>query len=138
MITIGASDVEERAVLDARFGSGNPATWYWGLSTTTPNDDGTGFTEPVGGSYARVTQPNNATAWPAATTTSGVTTKANGTAITWPNPTGTWGTCTHVGAFTAVSGGTPSYTFELVTASRIISGITPVEYAIAGLKIKAD
>jgi hypothetical protein len=91
---MGAVDTQEVLIANSQFGGGAttwaPATWYVGLSTTTPNEDGTGFTEPVGGSYARVAVTNNTTNWPAATTSSGVTSKANGTVIQFTNPTGTY------------------------------------------------
>lgn len=135
---MSASDDEERAVLDLRFGSGSPTTWYIGLSTTTPNDDGTSFTEPVGGSYARVAMTNNGTNFPSATTVGGITYKRNGTAITWPNPTGNWGTAVAWGAFLAASGGSPRYTNLLDTPVAIKSGNTPVEFAASALELTAD
>jgi hypothetical protein len=70
---MGASDARERAVLDSIFGSSNPVTWYVGLTKAVPNDDGTGFTEPVAMGYARVAYTNNTTNFPAAVTTSGRT-----------------------------------------------------------------
>lgn len=133
MVTLGASDSRERAIADAQFGSGSPANWYFGLSTTTPADDGSGFTEPSGNAYARVTVVNNSTNFPAASTTGGVTTKSNGTAITFPNPTGNWGAITYAGVFTASSGGTPEYTFALLTTITPKSGNTPVQFDIGGL-----
>ena len=54
------------AVLDALYGKATltvPDTLHVGLSTTAPNPDGTGFTEPSGGGYARVAVPNNSTYW---------------------------------------------------------------------------
>lgn len=130
MVTIGATDTRERVLADNQFGSGTPATWYFGLSTTTPADDGTGFTEPVGGAYARVAMTNNATNFPVSTTASGVTTKANGAKITWPNPTGLWGLIGYVGVFTAASGGTPEYWFKMDQSFTVQSGNTPVEFDI--------
>lgn len=135
---MGATDPEERTLLDLRFGSGSPTTWYIGLSTTTPNDDGSAFTEPSGGSYARVAVTNNSTNWPAAFTVGGITFKRNGTAITFPNPTGTWGTAVAWGAFTAASGGTPAYVNLLDTPVAIRSGNTPVEFAASALELVAD
>lgn len=131
---MGASDSRERAIADSQFGGGStpwaPATWYLGLSTSVPNDDGTGFTEPVGGSYARVAVTNNTTNFPAAVTTSGITTKSNGTKFTFPDPTGTWGNAIYYGWFTASSGGTPEYTNPLDSGITIKSGNTPVEFDI--------
>lgn len=78
-----------------------PATVYVGLSTTAPLDDGSNFTEPVGGAYARVAVTNNLTNWPAAV--SG--TKQNGTTVTFAEATLAWGLISHVGIFDAPSGG---------------------------------
>lgn len=137
MRTIGATDARERAIADSQFGGGAtswaPATWYLGLSTSTPNDDGTNFTEPVGGSYARVAVTNNDTNFPAAVTTSGVTTKSNGAAFTFVDPTGDWGLITHYGWFTAVSGGTPEYHNPLDASITVQNGNSPVEFAAGNL-----
>lgn len=139
---MGATDTQERAIADSQFGSGvttwAPATWFVGLSTTTPNEDGTGFTEPVGSAYARVSVTNNTTNWPAATTTSGVTSKANGTAFTFPNPTGNWGAVTHYGLFAASSGGTPLYWNPLDASISPKSGNTPVQFDIGNLVLTFD
>lgn len=135
---MGANDSRERAILDSIFGSGSPATWYVGLSTTLPSDDGSGFTEPVGFSYARVAKTNNVTNWPAAATSSGRTIKVNGTKITWPDPTGAWGTLVAVGFFTASSGGTPEIVQLLDATIAPTSGNTPVEFDVSALEIEAD
>lgn len=139
---MGATDARERMIADSQFGGAAttwaPATWYLGLSTTTPNDDGTGFTEPVGGAYARVAVTNNATNFPAAVTTSGVTTKTNGTAITFTNPTALWGQLTHYGWFTGPTGGTPEYTNPFDTPVAIASGNTPVQIAANQLSMPWD
>lgn len=134
---MGAVDSRERAIADSQFGGGAttwaPATWHVGLSTTTPAGDGSGFTEPVGGSYARVALTNNATNFPAATTSAGTTSKSNGTAITFTNPTGNWGLITHFGFFVATSGGTVEYWFKLDSSITVNSGNTPVQFDIGQL-----
>jgi hypothetical protein len=140
VVKIGASDSRERAIADSQFGGGAttwaPGTWYLGLSTTTPSDDGTGFTQPVGGSYARVAVVNSGTNFPAAATVSGITTKRNGVKFTFPNPTGTWGLITYYGWFTTSTGGSPEYTFELETPITVQSGNTPVEFDINQLEME--
>jgi len=137
-----ATDARERLLADSQFGAGSivvssvtfaPATWYMGLSTTVPNDDGTNFTEPVGGSYARKGMTNNVTNFPNAITTSGVTTKSNGTDITFTNPTGFWGQLVYYGWFVASSGGTPEYHNPLDTGITVQSGNTPVQFAAGQL-----
>jgi len=135
---MGASDSREQAILNAIFGSGTPATWYVGLSKTTPNDDGTNFSEHSGGSYARVASTNNTTNWPAATTVSGRTVKKNGTKITFPNPSNTWGTIVAIGFFTASSGGNPEITQLLDDAITVASGNTPVELDINEVEIECE
>lgn len=139
---MGAHNARERAIADSQFGGGSttwaPTTWYLGLSTTVPNDDGTGFTEPSGGSYARVAVTNNATNFPAAATVSGETTKSNGTKLTFPNPTGTWGAILYYGWFTVSSGGTPEYSNQLDSSITVRSGNTPVEFDLAQLVMRFD
>ncbi len=139
---MGASDSRERAVLDSQFGGGAttwaPGSWFLGLSLTTPNDDGTNFTEPTGGAYARVTITNNATNFPAATTVGGVTSKTNGVAFAFVTPTANWGMVVAYGFFTALSGGTPEWTNPLDTPITVNTGNTPVQFAAGTLIITAD
>lgn len=134
---MGAIDSRERSIADSQFGGGAttwaPATWFLGISTTTPAGDGTGFTEPSGGAYARVSITNNATNFPAAVTVSGITTKQNGIKFTFPNPTASWGLITYCGFFTASTGGVPEYWFQLDVAITVNSGNTPVEFDIGQL-----
>lgn len=134
---MGATDNREQEIADSQFGDGAttraPAIWYLGLSSTTPNDDGTGFTEPSTGAYARVAVTNNTTNFPAAITTSGVTTKSNGAKFTFPNPTANWGLMTHYGWFTASTGGNPEYFNPLDASITVMNGNSPVEFDIGNL-----
>lgn len=134
---MGATDSRERAIADSQFGGGAttwaPTTWSVGLSSTTPATDGSGFTEPVGSSYGRVGLTNNATNFPAASTSAGTTTKANGTTIAFPNPTGTWGLMAYFGFFVASSGGLPEYWFKLDASITVQNGNTPVQFDIGQL-----
>lgn len=137
---MGATDIEERTILDNRFGSGTPATWYFGLTTTVPNDDGTNVTEPVGGSYARVAVTNNVTNFPAASTSGGITSKSNGTAVTFANPTGNWGKIVGYVIADALSGGNIRYVDRLKDGAEITvnSGATPVQFPAGSLILRAD
>ncbi len=137
---MGATDIEERTILDNRFGSGTPATWYVGLTTTAPNDDGTNVTEPVGGSYARVAVTNNTTNFPAASTSGGITRKSNGTAVTFANPTGNWGKIVGYVIADALSGGNIRYVDRLKDGAEITvnSGATPVQFPAGSLILRAD
>lgn len=151
-----ATDARERLLADMQFGSGAisvtntgtiiggafaPGTWYLGLSTTTPNEDGSNFTEPVGMSYARVTVLNDFTKFNVAVTDLGVTTKSNKAKFTFPNPTGFWGLLTDYGWFTnssAVIAPTPEYTHALDVPITVQSGNTPVEFDIGQLVMVWD
>ncbi len=127
----------ENEMLDAQFSRAaltlNPATLYVGLSTTTPADDGSNFTEPGSGSYARVAITNNATEFPAAS--AGSKTHAND--ITFPTATAGWGTVTHFGFFTASSGGTPVATGALGASKTPTSGDT-LKFLAGALTITLD
>lgn len=86
------TDADARLILNNRLGGLTATvtgTHYLGLSTTVPNPDGTGFTEPVGNGYARVTIANNATNWPSLTTGRGP--KTNGQPFVFPTAAADWG-----------------------------------------------
>ena len=103
MGSIGTTIIDK--MLDHYFGDvalTPPASFDVALSTTQPADDGTGVTEPAGGSYARASSTNDATHWP----NSSARSKQNGVAITFPAPTGSWGTC---GWFAIYEGGTSNF-----------------------------
>lgn len=132
---MGAHNARERMIADSQFGGGassfSPATWYVGLSTTQPNEDGSNFVEPVGMAYQRVAVTNNTVNWPASTTTTdGETIKWNGAKITWPNPTGNWGMLSYYGLFTTLTGGVPEYSNQLDASITVRLGNTPVEFDI--------
>lgn len=129
------SDSDANNALDVRFGavaSNAPAAYYVGLSTTTPTNTGTNVTEPSTGGYARVAVTNNATNWPAASGRS----KSNGTAITFPTPTASWGTVTHFVLYDAASGGTFRAWGALTSSASIPIG-SVTSFAVGQLVINA-
>lgn len=91
-----------------------PVTWYIGLFTTLPANDGTGGVEAAFTGYARQPSTNNLTEWPAAA--AGV--KANGSVIDYgvaaSGPTAIVG----FGFFDAVSAGN-LWAFAPVTSSPV-------------------
>jgi hypothetical protein len=144
-----ATDARERLIADSQFGAGNiivatihyaPATWFLGLSKTTPNEDGSNFTEPVGLGYGRVSVANDAASakFGAAVTSAGVTTKANAAKFTYANPSGLWGLLLEYGWFTALTGGIPEYTHPLDVPITVQSGNTPVEFDVGQLVMVWD
>jgi hypothetical protein len=99
----------------------SPTNLYFALSTTTISDDGSGMTEPVGGSYARANMVANTTNFPAAS--GGAI--ANGVAITFPTATASWGTVTDFAIMDAATSGN-MLGYAVLTASKTIdSGDTP-------------
>lgn len=130
------ADFLENELLDHVFGNAAytaPATLYVALSTTTPADDGTNFTEPVGNGYDRVDVTNNATNFPAASGGA----KANGTAITFAQASGSWGTVTHFGMYDANTAGN-LLGWGALTVSKAISSGDTASFAIGDLDITLD
>lgn len=131
------TDFLENELLDHVFAAAAytaPTDIYVGLSTTTPNDDGTNITEPAGGNgYARVQKTNNLTNWPAAT--GGL--KENGTSVDFPTATGAWGTVTHFFLADAGAGGNILATGALSSAKTIDNGDT-ASFAIGDIDITLD
>lgn len=93
-----------------------PANWFVGLSTTTPTETGSNFTEPVGNAYARV---STATATWSAAVAGNPSVKSNAVQITFPVASGSWGTLSHWGLFLATSGGTVQIWAPLSVATAI-------------------
>ena len=117
------SDFLELELLDHVLGGAAysaPATVYVGLHTSNPGEDDSG-TEVTGGSYARVAVTNNATNWPAAAAGA----KSNGTAITFPQATASWGTVTHFGIYDAATDGNLLYYGALGASNAVDTGDTP-------------
>lgn len=130
------ADHLENKLLDHVFGGGDyarPATLYIGLSTTTIADGGTNITEPSGNGYARVVVTNNATNWPAASAGA----KSNGTPITFPAATGSWGTITDFFISDADTGGNILAFGALAAAQAVASGET-INFAVGALDISLD
>lgn len=125
----------EAAVLDHVLNDGAytpPTNWFIALSTTTPTEAGANFTEPSGNAYARVSTA--AADW-AAASAGDPSTKANANAITFPTASGSWGTVTHFGFFTASSGGTVQIWGALDTSKAVTTGDT-VSFAASALVVK--
>lgn len=129
------SDFLENALINHVLGNAAytaPATVHFGLYTVAPTDAG-GGTEVTGGSYARVAVTNNATNFPAAT--AGL--KRNGTVITWPTASASWGTVVAVGVFDAASAGNLLFWSTLNTNKTVDNGDT-VSIPINSLSIQED
>ena len=132
------SDYAENKLLDHVFGTASfttPAAIYIGLSTADPTDDGSGFSAPTGGGYARV---NITSAFGAASARS--ITNSAATAV-W-NPTGGAGgeTITHwaiydastVGNMLAHGSFTTSKTWTASTTLTIATSQLTVTFSTGG------
>lgn len=120
----GPVDSVEAAILNHAFGKATwtpPATYYLALSTTTPTDAAGNFTEPVGGSYARVHAL--AADWNSASSTA-PTVLTNANSLAFPAATGSWGTCTYLGLYDASSAGAFTWFGALAVAQSITTGAT--------------
>lgn len=109
----------DNEMLDHLFGKGNytpPAHIYVGLSKADPTKDGSGVSEPSDGSYARVETD------PADWDTAAASTIENINEITFPVPTGDWGTVTHGILYDAASGGNFLGYGELNEPKEILTG----------------
>ncbi len=98
----------------------SPAGIFVALSTTAPNDDGTGITEPVGNGYTRV----NFLDWIAATGRR----SGNNTRILFPIATGNQGTMTHWVLYPTATAGTPLM-YGALTAPVVINTGNRFEFA---------
>lgn len=102
-----------------------PATHYFALSTTTPTQAGTNFTEPSGNAYARVGMTNNTTNFVPTTAQPGTgQSQSNGVAVTFAAATGgaaSWGTVTNVGVYDALTNGN-LLAYAALTVAQTIGG----------------
>ena len=108
-----------------------PATYYFGLSTTTIQIDGTGATEPSGGAYARVGLANNKTNFSTASNAA----LTNSTAVTFVESTASWGTITYVAIWDALTVGN-LWWFDVLTPARSVASATTVLFAIGSITVQ--
>lgn len=112
-----------------------PATMYIALSSTTPTEAGGNFTEPSGGSYARVS--TTATDWSAASGTAPAV-KTNTATKTFPTASADWvsaANLTHFGLFDALSAGNLLAWGALTVAKPVLNGDT-ASFAASSLTLK--
>lgn len=130
-----ATNYLENEILDHILGNSAysaPSNLYVGLATGV-TEAGVVSGEPSSGSYARVEVENNTTNFPNASGGS----KSNGTEITFPEATGSWGTLTHVFISDASSGGNVLLYSELTASKAVDTGDT-VSFAVGSLTFTLD
>ncbi len=130
---MSSTNFAENKILDLLFGATAltpPSNYYIGLSTTTPNETGTGITEPSGGAYARVQIANNKTTF--GTASAGALT--NAIAISFAESTTSWGTITHVIFYDALTSGNVWF-WEALPVSKSVAAYTTVYFSVGSLTI---
>lgn len=86
---------------------------YLGLSTTAPSRDGTGYTEPSGNGYSRISLKD-------AMSNPALGSANNTEEVHFKAATGPWGTCTHYLLWSAKTGGV------LLAYGQLTDEISPV------------
>ena len=130
------SNYSENLILNSIFGGAvlTPSTTlYFGLSTTSIQEDGSGIAEPSGSGYARVGVLNNTTLFPTTTTSS----KSNGIAISFQSATGSWGNIKDFFVSDSISGGNILCYGTLSTPKDVTSGDI-LSFGVGHLTITLD
>ena len=140
------SDYLENKVIDWLFRGQTfspPAGLHVGLLTAAPSDTG-GGTEVSGNNYARVNLAPSLANWAgtqaAASTTASTGntgTTSNNNAISFPTPSGSWGTVTHFAIYDAASAGNLLF-FAALTIPKTIAQNDVVSFAAAALTVQID
>jgi hypothetical protein len=124
------SDVSEKLILDWLMTAGTatrPTAWYVALYTSAPSDAG-GGTEVSGGGYARKT-----VAWDAAASPGGTT--QNTGVVTWTASGAAFGTVTHIGIHSALSGSGNLLWHGAMTASKTVNDGDTLEFAAGNIDL---
>lgn len=103
-----------------------PASYYVGLSTTTPTANGTNVTEPADSAYARVKLTS------LSVPSSGEV--KNTQAISFADSTVDWGTVTHFVIYDAATGGN-LLIYNTLDKARLIQADSNVAFRANGLKL---
>ena len=137
------SDYLENKLVDHLFRAQTlaaPAALHIGLLTSAPSDSG-GGAEVSGNNYARVAVTSSLANWagtqaPASTTASNGTggQTSNNAAITFPTPSGNWGTVSHFGIYDAATSGNLLF-WGALTIAKTINQSDTVSFPAASLTI---
>jgi len=120
-----------------------PVGLFVAAMTAAPSDAG-GGTEVSGNNYSRVNLAPSTTNWsstggPTTTTnpSAGTTgTSSNNVQITFPTPSGAWGTITHVAIYDASTSGNLLLLGALSVSQTVTGSSTPFSFPISALAIQ--
>jgi len=104
-----------------------PTSWYLGLFTANPNEDGSGATEISGNGYARK----------AATFTVSGNLATTSAAVEFDVATGAWGTISHVAVFDAPTGGN-QIAYAALAAAKTITADDVLRFPAGDVNITLD
>lgn len=111
-----------------------PANVHVSLHTGDPGQ--TGASEVSGGSYARVAVSRATGSWDAPSDGGAYETTDNAAAITFPAPTGTWGTCSYFGVWDASTGGNFLFGGALAVNRSPVADDNAPSFAASALEIR--
>jgi hypothetical protein len=123
------SDFSEKLVLDWLMTNGSatrPTAWFVALFTAAPSDSG-GGTEVSTGGYSRQSVTFAAASSPGGTT-------SNSGVVTWTAAGANFGTVTHVGIFSASTGGNLLWHGAL-SASKTVNDGDTIQFAAGNLTL---
>lgn len=123
------SDYAEKLILDWMMTTGSatrPTAWWVALYTAAPSDSG-GGTEVSTGGYARQSVTFDAATSPGGTT-------SNTGAVSFTASGANYGTVTHIGIFTAATGGNLLWHGAL-TASKTVNDGDTLEFSIGNIDL---
>ena len=124
------SDVAEKLLLDWLMTTGSatrPTAWYVALYTAAPSDSG-GGTEVSTGGYARQSVTFDAAATPGGTT-------SNNNVVQFTASGADFGTITHIGIHSAVSGAGNLLWHGAMTTSRTVSDGDTLEFSVGNIDL---
>ncbi len=110
---------------------------YVALFTTAPADDGTGYVEVSGGSYARVLMARS-TAWSAITGGTAPHQISNNSVLTFPTPSANWGTVVAIGIFDVVTLNSGNLLYWNTITSQVINSGVIASIGIGSLIVTED
>ncbi len=110
---------------------------YVALFTTAPADDGTGYVEVSGGSYARVAMARSSS-WSAITGGTAPHQISNNGVITFPTATANWGTVISVGTFDIATLGSGNLLYWQTISGQTINTGVVASFAIGTLVVSED
>ena len=130
---MSATNWARNQMLDGAFGGQTftaPTNYYIGLSTTSISTSGSNATEPVGASYARVQIPNSKSYFSWAISGSLI----NITDIAFAESSGSWGTITDIGLWSASTSGSIWY-YTTLAVPKVVQDTTIVSFSASSITI---